>query len=44
MYRISHCSYMYDTNVKPLVTTHEYMKDFSDESRVQAEKCLKYTS
>ena len=35
---------MYDTNVKPLVTTHEYTKDFTDESRVQAEKYLKYAS
>ena len=35
---------MYDTNVKPLVITHKYMKDFIDGTRVQAEKCLKYTS
>jgi len=35
---------MYDTNVKPSVIPHEYIKDFTDGNRVQAEKYLKYTS
>jgi hypothetical protein len=44
MYRILHCSHMYDTNVKTSVITHKYTMNFTDKHRIQAEKYLKYTS